>query len=89
LQLARESSIALADVQGTGPRGRILAADVVEFVPSAAAPAVATEASAAAPAAAAASVAGVDFTDLPLDQAKQVSYELIHLEHYFRGSAPI
>ena len=76
------------DVQGTGPRGRILAADVAEFVPSAAAPAVATEASAAAPAAAA-SVAGVDFTDLPLDQAKQVSYELIHLEHYLWGSAPI
>jgi pyruvate dehydrogenase E2 component (dihydrolipoamide acetyltransferase) len=85
--LARESSIALVDVQGTGPRGRILAADVAEFVPSAAAPAVATEASAAAPAAAA-SVAGVDFTDLPLDQAKQArALEFVsskqNIPHYY------
>lgn len=70
--LAHEGGLNISQIPGTGPRGRVLAADVTEYVPSAA-PAAAAETAAAAPAAAsvAAVVGGVDFTDFPLDEAKQ------------------
>lgn len=63
----------LAHIRGTGPKGRILAADVSEYVPTAAPAAASAEVVAAAASAApmAAVVSGVDFTDFPLDEAKQ------------------
>ncbi|KAJ2712033.1 pyruvate dehydrogenase complex dihydrolipoamide acetyltransferase component (E2) [Coemansia spiralis] len=78
--LAREQGVDLAQVTGSGPRGRIVKADIDRFVASAPAKAVAAAApapvaaKAAAPAAAAAvpAAAGVGFTDIPLTNMRKV-----------------
>eukprot|EP00978_Attheya_sp_CCMP212_P010710 scaffold26027_cov70-Attheya_sp.AAC.15 len=94
--LASAKGISLLKIIGTGPGGRIIAADVDEYVPVAevaAAPA-AVEASAAAPAVAAvaAPVApptiGEGYTDYPLSEAaKGIAAQLTHskqnVPHYY------
>ncbi|KAJ2374590.1 pyruvate dehydrogenase complex dihydrolipoamide acetyltransferase component (E2), partial [Coemansia sp. RSA 2607] len=84
--LAKEKGIDLAQVTGTGPRGRIVKADIEKFVasgaskaaaapsPAAAAPAAAAP-KAAAPKAApapAAAAASAGFTDIPLTNMRKV-----------------
>jgi pyruvate/2-oxoglutarate dehydrogenase complex dihydrolipoamide acyltransferase (E2) component len=82
-QVAAETGVDLAAIaKGTGPNGRIVAADVKEFVPPAraAAAAPAAAASAAAPAAAAAAPAATSsygdarsgFVDIPHSQMRRV-----------------
>ncbi|KAJ2752868.1 pyruvate dehydrogenase complex dihydrolipoamide acetyltransferase component (E2), partial [Coemansia nantahalensis] len=80
--LAREKGVDLAQVEGSGPRGRIVKADIELFVASAAAKAVPAAAPApvaakavapaAATAAAAPAAAGVGFTDTPLTNMRKV-----------------
>ncbi|KAJ2313521.1 pyruvate dehydrogenase complex dihydrolipoamide acetyltransferase component (E2), partial [Coemansia sp. RSA 2704] len=71
--LAKEKGIDLAQVKGTGPRGRIVKADIEGFVaaaPAKAAPAPAAPAAKAPKAAAAPAAAG--FTDVPLTNMRKV-----------------
>ncbi len=73
-RLAEAANVALANVTGSGPRGRITKADVDTYVAnagqaSAAAPAAAAPAPAAA---AAASTAAGSFTDIPLSNVRKV-----------------
>ena len=77
--LAKEMGYNIQSISGTGPGGRIIAADVKEYVPgteaTAAAPATAQTAGAAAPAAAPVlagpPVKGDGFTDFPISDAAQ------------------
>ena len=62
----------LAAIKGTGPRGRVTAIDIEEFL-AAGGVATATAAPAAAGVAAPAGVAGVGFTDVPIPVDKQVT----------------
>ncbi|KAJ1964121.1 pyruvate dehydrogenase complex dihydrolipoamide acetyltransferase component (E2) [Dipsacomyces acuminosporus] len=77
--LAKEKGIDLSQVKGTGPRGRIVKADIESFVASAPAKAAAAPAPAPAPAKAAASttaaapaVAAAGYTDIPLTNMRKV-----------------
>ncbi|KAJ1718286.1 pyruvate dehydrogenase complex dihydrolipoamide acetyltransferase component (E2), partial [Coemansia biformis] len=79
--LAKEKGVDLAQIEGSGPRGRVIKADIERFVASGAAKAAAAAApkavAAAAPKAAAAAapapaVAGVGFTDIPLTNMRKV-----------------
>ena len=89
--LAKDMGYDIASIPGTGPGGRVIAADVKEFVPSAAAAATTeptattTTASAPAPAQAAMAaptappVAGAGYTDYPLSEsAKEIAAALTH-----------
>jgi pyruvate dehydrogenase E2 component (dihydrolipoamide acetyltransferase) len=76
--LAKEKGVDLGLVTGTGPNGRVIAADVKEFVPpvqaqvAAPAPSVAAKAAAPKPAVTVAPpVSGVGFTDYPLSEASK------------------
>jgi pyruvate dehydrogenase E2 component (dihydrolipoamide acetyltransferase) len=96
-KLAKELGHNIAQIAGTGPGGRIIAADVKEFVPmAAAAPAVAIATPAPAQAAIAAAavavtpppVAGAGYTDYPLsDSAREVAARLTqskrNVPHYY------
>jgi len=97
--LAKEMGYDIATISGTGPGGRVIAADVKEFVPSAAgataapteAPTTATTAApaqAAMAAPAAPPVAGVGYTDYPLSvSAQETAAALTHskqnVPHYY------
>lgn len=96
--LAKELGYNIASIPGTGPGGRIIAADVKEFVPGVAAAAAAaadTAADVAAPAqavmagaAAASPIPGAGYTDYPLtEQAKEVAARLAqakrNVPHYY------
>lgn len=89
--LAKDMGYDIASIPGTGPCGRVIAADVKEFVPSAAAAATTeptvttTAASTPAPAQAAMAaptappVAGAGYTDYPLSEsAKEIAAALTH-----------
>jgi pyruvate dehydrogenase E2 component (dihydrolipoamide acetyltransferase) len=91
--LAKDMGYDIASIAGTGPGGRVIAADVKEFVPSADA-ATATETASPAPAQAAIAapaappVAGVGYTDYPLSEsAKETAAALVHskqnVPHYY------
>jgi len=92
--LAKELGYDISAVPGTGPGGRVIAADVKEFVPSEAA-AAAAEAGTPAPAQAAMSGAtpasvmvGEGYTDYPLsEQAREVAARLAqakrNVPHYY------
>jgi len=88
--LAKDMGYDISSIAGTGPGGRVIAADVKEFVPSAAeaVPAAATAAPAQAAIAVAAPVAGVGYTDYPLSEsAQQTAAQLAHskqnVPHYY------
>ena len=96
--LAKELGYNIAQIAGTGPGGRIIAADVKEFVPMAAvvAPAVAVDTAApaqvaiaaAAATSAAAPIPGSGYTDYPLsDSAREVAARLTqskrNVPHYY------
>jgi pyruvate dehydrogenase E2 component (dihydrolipoamide acetyltransferase) len=94
--LAKDMGYDIASIPGTGPGGRVIAADVKEFVPAAeaataeapvgattAAPAQAAMAAPAAP-----PVAGVGYTDYPLSvSAQEIAAALSHskqnVPHYY------
>jgi pyruvate dehydrogenase E2 component (dihydrolipoamide acetyltransferase) len=90
-KVAKELGYDLAAIPGTGPGGRILAADVHEFVPSAAVAAVTappTEAPGAVAVATATPTLGDGFTDYPLsDASKEVAARLAqskrNVPHYY------
>lgn len=97
-KLAKELGFNIAQIAGTGPGGRIIAADVKEFVPMAAAvaPAVAVDTAAPAQVAIAAAAAtpaaspipGSGYTDYPLsDSAREVAARLTqskrNVPHYY------
>jgi pyruvate dehydrogenase E2 component (dihydrolipoamide acetyltransferase) len=93
--LAKQMGFDILTIAGTGPNGRILAADVKEFVPLAATAAATTTAAAAdtpAPAqavmVAAPPIAGAGYTDYPLSEsAKEVAARLMqakrNVPHYY------
>ena len=93
--IAKEMSYDISTIPGTGPGGRIIAADVREFVPSAAtaaaeaeAPATAGAAPAQAAMAASPPIPGAGYTDYPLsDSAKEVAARLAqskrNVPHYY------
>ncbi|PIA15346.1 pyruvate dehydrogenase [Coemansia reversa NRRL 1564] len=82
--IAKEKGVDLAQVKGSGPRGRIVKADIESYIASGAgkaateAPAAAAKAQPAAaapapaPASAAPAVAGVGYTDIPLTNMRKV-----------------
>ncbi|KAG9402527.1 pyruvate dehydrogenase complex dihydrolipoamide acetyltransferase component (E2) [Aphanomyces cochlioides] len=88
-KIARESSVSLTGVSGSGPLGRIIRADVEAALAAASAQAAATPV-AATPAAAAATAAPVahgDFTDFPLSAkaqayAAQLTQQKLDVPHY-------
>jgi pyruvate dehydrogenase E2 component (dihydrolipoamide acetyltransferase) len=93
--LAKEMGFEITTIPGSGPGGRIIAADVREFVPmaaaattTAAAAAVGTPAPAQAVMMAAPPVAGAGYTDYPLSEsAKEVAARLMqakrNVPHYY------
>ncbi|GAB2545487.1 pyruvate dehydrogenase complex dihydrolipoamide acetyltransferase [Spirosoma aerophilum] len=98
-RIAEEKGINLAQVQGSGPEGRIVKSDVESFVPGKAAPAAqpaapvaqpaaaATPAPAPAPTPAATSVGG-DYEDVPVSQmrktiARRLSESLFTAPHFY------
>jgi pyruvate dehydrogenase E2 component (dihydrolipoamide acetyltransferase) len=87
--ISKEMGYDISTIPGTGPDGRIIAADVREFVPSTAA---ATELATPAPAqeaiATSAPIAGAGFTDYPISEsAKEVANRLAqskrNVPHYY------
>eukprot|EP00529_Nitzschia_sp_RCC80_P021717 CAMPEP_0113492214 /NCGR_PEP_ID=MMETSP0014_2-20120614/27957_1 /TAXON_ID=2857 /ORGANISM="Nitzschia sp." /LENGTH=389 /DNA_ID=CAMNT_0000386031 /DNA_START=66 /DNA_END=1231 /DNA_ORIENTATION=- /assembly_acc=CAM_ASM_000159 len=91
--IAKDMSYDISTIPGTGPGGRVIAADVREFVPSAAAvsaeaPASAGAAPAQAAMAASPPIPGAGYTDYPLsDSAKEVAARLAqskrNVPHYY------
>ena len=86
--LAKEMGYTIEQIPGTGPGGRILAADVKEFTPSAAAGATTTPAPALASMQTAVPVPGEGFTDYPLSvHAQEVAARLQqakrNIPHYY------
>jgi pyruvate dehydrogenase E2 component (dihydrolipoamide acetyltransferase) len=90
--LAKELGYDISLIPGTGPKGRILAADVKEFLPSADVAATVNESATPAPAqavmASALPVPGAGYTDYPLsEQAKEVAARLAqskrNVPHYY------
>ncbi|KAJ1922083.1 pyruvate dehydrogenase complex dihydrolipoamide acetyltransferase component (E2) [Tieghemiomyces parasiticus] len=88
--IAREKNLNLADVQGTGPHGRIVKADVEKFISEggaakkSAAPTKATPAPAAAPVPS----AGTAYTDIPTSNMRRVIASRLveskqQLPHYY------
>merc|ERR1711988_1345438 len=85
-KLAKEAGYEISGIPGTGPIGRIIAADVVGFTP-AAAPAVEEVAGVAAPAEVA-PVQGIGYVDYPIsDQAREIAARLTkskqEVPHYY------
>lgn len=86
--ISKEMGYDISIIPGTGPDGRIIAADVREFVPSAAAAELATPAPAQEVIATAAPIAGAGFTDYPISEsAKEVANRLAqskrNVPHYY------
>jgi pyruvate dehydrogenase E2 component (dihydrolipoamide acetyltransferase) len=86
--ISKEMGYDISTIPGTGPDGRIIAADVREFVPSAAATELATPAPAQEAIATAAPIAGAGFTDYPISEsAKEVANRLAqskrNVPHYY------
>lgn len=86
--ISKEMGYDISTIPGTGPGGRIIAADVKEFVPSAAATQVDTPAPAQEAIAAATPIPGVGFTDYPISEsAKEVANRLAqskrNVPHYY------
>ena len=92
--LAKEMGYNIQSITGTGPGGRIIAADVKEYVPGAEAEAVATPAPASAPAAssepmlAGPPVQGDGYTDFPISEAAQeigarLAQSKLNVPHYY------
>lgn len=81
--LSKESGLDISQIKGTGPGGRIIAADVREFVPTA------EQASPAVPVAAAPSAApipGVGFTDFPVSNSEipaRLAQSKRNVPHYY------
>lgn len=87
-KVAKELGYDLTAITGTGPGGRILAADVQEFVPSNTEAVASTEAPGAMAVANATPTAGDGFTDYPLtESAKEVAARLAqskrNVPHYY------
>jgi len=85
--ISKEMGYDISTIPGTGPDGRIIAADVREFVPAAATE-VATPAPAQEAIAAAAPIPGSGFTDYPISEsAKEVADRLAqskrNVPHYY------
>jgi len=84
-KIANDHGVAIAGIAGTGPKGRIIKADVLDFVANAeSAEAQVTQAAPAPPAAA----ASPNYTDLPLNQMRKVvANKLTHskttVPHYY------
>ncbi|KAG6425843.1 hypothetical protein SASPL_110048 [Salvia splendens] len=68
-KLAEDHSVTLANIRGTGPDGRIVKADIEDYLAS---PSSSKEVSQA-PKAATATVAGLDYTDIPHSQVRKVT----------------
>jgi pyruvate dehydrogenase E2 component (dihydrolipoamide acetyltransferase) len=90
--IAKEMQYDIAMIPGTGPGGRVIAADVREFVPSVAAAAEPAAVSESAPAQAAMAasppIPGAGYTDYPLsDSAREVAARLAqskrNVPHYY------
>ncbi|RKO97626.1 hypothetical protein CXG81DRAFT_10081 [Caulochytrium protostelioides] len=90
-RVARERKIDLAEVKGTGPNGRIVEADVVNFKPKSSAPAKASSSpakSAKSAAPAPAPAAGASYTDIPLSNVRKVIAQRLseskqNVPHYY------
>ncbi|KAL2653320.1 hypothetical protein R1flu_021448 [Riccia fluitans] len=72
-KLAEEKNVSLSSLKGTGPDGRIIKADVEDYLASGPAPSTRDAAAAAPSPAAQAALADVDYTDLPNNQIKRVT----------------
>lgn len=88
--VAKEKGLDLATIAiaGTGPDGRVIADDVREYIPMAAAEPVAATAAAAVAAPAAAPIVGENFTDYPLNEASIATANLLAhskqtIPHYY------
>jgi len=88
--ISKEMGFDISAIPGTGPDGRIIAADVREFVPAAATPELATEPADPARAAieTASPIPGAGFTDYPISaSAKEVADRLAqskrNVPHYY------
>ena len=86
--IAKELGHDLSTIPGTGPDGRVIAADVREFVPSAQPAAAEASAPAQAAMAAAPPIPGAGYTDYPLSEsAQEVAARLTHskqnVPHYY------
>jgi len=86
--ISKEMGYDISTIPGTGPDGRIIAADVREFVPVAAATELATPALAQEAMAIADSIHGAGFTDYPISKsAKEVANRLAqskrNVPHYY------
>lgn len=84
-KLARESGFDITAIPGTGPKGRIIAADVMSFQPSLSA---ATEQAQATPAQQPQPVVGAGFVDYPLsEQSRQAAANMVaskqQVPHYY------
>ena len=92
--LAKDMGFVISQIPGTGPDGRVIAADVREFVPSMTSPVAATPSVSEVPApaqsvmAASQPVAGAGYTDYPISEsAKEVATRLAqskrNVPHYY------
>jgi pyruvate dehydrogenase E2 component (dihydrolipoamide acetyltransferase) len=80
-KIAKEKGVNLSEISGTGPKGRIIAADVNEFKPKEAAAQATTQAIPQAP-------ASSSFDDIPLTQMRKVIAQRLSLSkttipHYY------
>jgi pyruvate dehydrogenase E2 component (dihydrolipoamide acetyltransferase) len=92
-KLAQEKGLPIAQMKGTGPGGRIIAADVQEYQPVVTAAVTTTAAAVAAPtvaasAPAAAPMAGAGYTDYPIssamtDTAARLMHSKRNVPHYY------
>jgi pyruvate dehydrogenase E2 component (dihydrolipoamide acetyltransferase) len=86
ITLAKEQGHDLSQIVGTGPHGRIIAADVQEFVPSAATTAAVSPVVSSTPSSP--PIMGTGFTDYPVsDAARAVAAQLVqskrNVPHYY------
>eukprot|EP00897_Mesotaenium_endlicherianum_P009739 jgi/Mesen1/8794/ME000528S08182 len=77
-KLAEDNKVDLSQVQGTGPDGRIVKADIEEFVAKGPAPSAAPAAGAPSGGAAAAPLEGVGYTDIPNSQIRKSKQTVPH-----------
>jgi pyruvate dehydrogenase E2 component (dihydrolipoamide acetyltransferase) len=87
-KLAADAGISLAGVGGSGPNGRILAADVQQLIASGGAAPAAAAAAAAPGAAAVAAAPGGEYTDMAVTQIKRITAERLLMSkqtipHYY------
>jgi len=88
-KLAAEAGVGLSGAAGSGPGGRILAADVQQLIASGgAAPAAAAAAAVSAPGAAAAAAPSGGYTDLEVNNIKKVTAQRLlesklTIPHYY------